>query len=70
MINNGYIYKWNHKNPSGYGNNFETIEELNAAYMTWRNKQIKLLEVQRELKAPKNNINAKTLNVGVNIGSS
>lgn len=43
VCHNGYIYKWNRKNPSGYGNNFETIEELNAAYIAWRDKQIKKL---------------------------
>lgn len=29
------ISRWNKNNPSGYGEQFETIEELNDAYRKW-----------------------------------
>lgn len=38
------ISRWNKHNPSGYGKQFETIEELNNAYRKWAEKFIEKYE--------------------------
>jgi hypothetical protein len=38
------ISRWNKNNLSGYGKNYNTIEELNEAYKEWAMKQINKLE--------------------------
>ena len=38
------ISRWNKNNPSGYGKQFETIEELNNAYREWAEKFIETYE--------------------------
>lgn len=35
VCHNGHVYRYNRKNPSGYGKNFKTIEDLNDAYKKW-----------------------------------
>lgn len=42
------ISRWNKKNLSGYGKNYDTIEELNEAYKKWAMAQISKLEPQLE----------------------
>lgn len=42
------ISRWNRENLSGYGKNYNTIEELNKAYKEWAMKQISKLEPQLE----------------------
>lgn len=42
------ISRWNKNNLSGYGKNYDTIEELNEAYKEWAMKQISKLEPQLE----------------------
>ena len=42
------ISRWNRENLSGYGKNYNTIEELNEAYKEWALKQISKLEPQLE----------------------
>lgn len=44
VCHNGYVYRWNRKNLSGYGKNFKTIEELNVAYENWAKNFIKKFE--------------------------
>ena len=38
------ISRWNKRNPSGYGKNYETIEELNEAYRKWATERIERYE--------------------------
>ena len=42
------ISRWNKNNLSGYGKDYNTIEELNEAYKEWAMKQISKLEPQLE----------------------
>lgn len=42
------ISRWNKNNLSGYGKNYNTIEELNEAYKEWAMKQINKLEPHLE----------------------
>ena len=42
------ISRWNKNNLSGYGKNYDTIEELNEAYKEWAMKQISKLEPHLE----------------------
>ena len=42
------ISRWNRNNLSGYGKNYNTIEELNEAYKEWALEQISKLEPQLE----------------------
>ena len=38
------VSRYNEQNRSGYGKQFETIEELNEAYREWAEKRIKKYE--------------------------
>ena len=38
------ISRWNSRNRSGYGKNYNTIEELNEAYEKWATARISKLE--------------------------
>ena len=38
------VSRYNDQNRSGYGKQFETIEELNEAYRKWAEKRIKKYE--------------------------
>lgn len=40
----GYVYPFNDDNPSGYGEPYKTIEELNSIYDEWRNETYLLLK--------------------------
>lgn len=42
------IRRWNGDNLSGYGKEYNTIEELNEAYKKWALKRISKLEPQLE----------------------
>ena len=42
------ISRWNRENLSGYGKNYNTIEELNEAYKEWALNRISKLEPQLE----------------------
>jgi hypothetical protein len=42
------ISRWNKNNLSGYGKDYNTIEELNEAYKEWAMAQISKLEPQLE----------------------
>jgi hypothetical protein len=42
------ISRWNKNNLSGYGKNYDTIEELNEAYKEWAMKQISKFEPHLE----------------------
>ena len=49
------IRRWNKNNLSGYGKQFETIEELNNAYRKWAEKFIekyepRLISIKESLK--------------------
>ena len=49
------ISRWNKNNLSGYGKEFETIEELNNAYRKWAEKFIetyepRLIDIKESLK--------------------
>lgn len=42
------ISRWNKNNLSGFGKDYNTIEELNEAYKEWAMKQINKLEPHLE----------------------
>lgn len=44
VCHNGNVYRYNRNNPSGYGKNFKTIEDLNDAYKKWAEIFIKNFE--------------------------
>ena len=40
----GHVYLFNEDNPSGYGEPYKTIEELNSIYEEWRDETYLLLK--------------------------
>ena len=44
VCHNGHVYRYKRKNPSGYGKNFKTIEDLNDAYKKWAENFIEKFE--------------------------
>ena len=44
VCHNGSVYRYNRNNPSGYGKNFKTIEDLNDAYKKWAENFIEKFE--------------------------
>jgi hypothetical protein len=40
----GYVYLFNEENPSGYGEPYKTIKELNSIYEEWREETYLLLK--------------------------
>jgi hypothetical protein len=44
VCHNGNVYRYNRNNPSGYGKNFKTIEDLNDAYKKWAENFIEKFE--------------------------
>jgi hypothetical protein len=60
------IRRWNKQNLSGYGKNFETIEDLNEAYRKWAEKRIeKYEEYGEKIRILKESLNEKNSDVSI-----